>query len=106
MSYYAPLSDLRKHYDSQGMKYVQVDGNKIDIPKDIKFDLITSYLSCGFHYPISTYCDLIKKHSNEDTVVIMDIRRKTLKHQGVDINVISVLNKDIGKFSKTHFTIV
>lgn len=54
--------------------YHLVDVNNIDIPEDVKFDLITSWLSCGFHYPASTYRDLIQKHSHENTVIAMDLR--------------------------------
>jgi hypothetical protein len=54
--------------------YHLVDVNNIVIPKDVKFDLITSWLSCGFHYPVSTYKDLILNHSHENTVIAMDLR--------------------------------
>jgi SAM-dependent methyltransferase len=54
--------------------YHLVDVNNIDIPEDVKFDVITSWLSCGFHYPVSTYKDLISKHSHENTVIAMDLR--------------------------------
>jgi SAM-dependent methyltransferase len=54
--------------------YHLVDVNNINIPEDIKFDLITSWLSCGFHYPVSTYKNLILKHSHENTVIAMDLR--------------------------------
>lgn len=54
--------------------YHLVDVNNINIPGDVKFDVITSWLSCGFHYPVSTYKDLILKHSHENTVIAMDLR--------------------------------
>jgi hypothetical protein len=54
--------------------YHLIDCNMLNIPNDVKFDLITSWLSCGFHYPVSTYKELILKHSHKDTRVIVDLR--------------------------------
>ena len=57
-------------------------------------------MSCGFHYPVNTYRDLILKHSHKNTKVIMDIRiryKKTIQHvkeEGVEIlKVIAQRNK-------------
>lgn len=102
MSFYGQLNDLKNYYDSQNLNYVQVDANNIFIDKNIKFDLICSWMSCGFHYPVDTYKDLIKNHSNEDTTTIMDIRRKTLKTQGKDFEVLNIIFEN-RKFSKVHF---
>ena len=54
--------------------YHLIDCNMLNIPNDVKFDLITSWLSCGFHYPVSTYKELILKHSHKDTRIIVDLR--------------------------------
>ena len=54
--------------------YQLIDSNNINIADDIKFDLITSWVSCGFHYPVNTYRTLILKHSYADTRVVMDLR--------------------------------
>lgn len=77
MQFYTPVDRLRAQWDTQGMTYRFVDANSIDIPSDIQFDLVTSHLSCGFHYPVSTYADVIRRHRTEDCVVAMNIRRKT-----------------------------
>ena len=80
--------------------YKLIDCNNINIPEDIKFDLITSWVSCGFHYPVSIYRDLILKHSTPDTKIIMDLRvvYKKIglpeKEEGVEIlNIVSKGNK-------------
>jgi len=74
-AFYYKLDFLRDKLDELGTQnYHLVDCNNIDINKDIKFDLITSWVSCGFHYPVNTYRDLILKHSHENTRVIMDLR--------------------------------
>lgn len=56
--------------------YHLINCNNIDIPENIKFDLITSWLSCGHHYPVSVYKDLMLKHSDENTRIVLDIRAK------------------------------
>ena len=76
--YYYPLQKLDEELKKLGTQnYYLVDCNNIQIGEDVKFDLITSWVSCGFHYPSSTYRDLILKHSHVNTKIIFDIRIKT-----------------------------
>ncbi len=42
-----------------------------------KFDVILSLLSCGWHYSIETYVDLIKNTLSKNGVLILDIRHDT-----------------------------
>lgn len=99
--FYHPLTQLDEELKKlKTNNYNLVDCNNIDIPSDVKFDLITSWLSCGFHYPVNTYRDLILKHSHENTKVIMDLRiryrkvRQPVKEEGVEIvNVLNYRNK-------------
>ena len=44
---------------------------------DQEFDLITSFLSCGWHYPVKTYVDLIKKTLRPSGVLVLDLRHDT-----------------------------
>jgi hypothetical protein len=58
------------------------------LSEDLKFDLITSYLSCGYHYPLSTYKELILKHSHKDTKLVFDIRNRKgalILEEGVEV---------------------
>lgn len=74
-SYYWTLAGLDSVHKRIGTtKYFLIDCDNITIPADVKFDLINSYLSCGFHYPISTYYNLIKDHSHPETKYIFDLR--------------------------------
>lgn len=75
-AFYSPIDDLKKSYDKRGMTYHFVDANNIDIPENETFDLICSFKSCGFHYPLAEYAELIKKHSDENTRLIFDIRKE------------------------------
>lgn len=74
-AFYYRLDYLQNQLDQLGTtNYHLIDCNNIDIEDHIKFDVITSWVSCGFHYPASTYRDLIIKHSHDHTVIVMDLR--------------------------------
>lgn len=75
--FYNTFDRLRFELDRLETKnYHLVDCNNLNIPDNVKFDLITSWVSCGFHYPVSTYRNLIQKHSHEKTIVAMDVRSR------------------------------
>jgi len=97
MAFYSKIPDLKKSWDERGMSYNFLNANDLNLPNNIKFDLIHSGLSCGFHYPANTYKDFILKHSHKDTKIIFDLRRKE-QHQ--DINIIET----IGRYKK-HNTV-
>jgi len=61
-------------------EYHLIDADNLDLDNSIKFDLITSFMSCGFHYPLNTYYEFIKKHSHNDTKYIFDIRIRKYKN--------------------------
>jgi SAM-dependent methyltransferase len=92
--WYLPVERMKQEWDANGMIYTHVDGNNINIPSEIKFDVIYSWLSCGFHYPARTYRDLILKHSTPDTVIIMDFRVGTMDQQIDDFETIKVLRSN------------
>ena len=88
--YYFPIDSVKKELDNLNTQnYTLLDcSNKIELSEDLKFDLITSYLSCGYHYPLSTYKDLILKHSHKDTKLVFDIRNRKgalILEEGVEI---------------------
>ena len=95
--YYYPLQKLDEELKKLGTQnYYLVDCNNIQIGEDVKFDLITSWVSCGFHYPSSTYRDLILKHSHVNTKIIFDIRIKTKQINPVlegGVEIVQSLNK-------------
>lgn len=72
--FYNTIDALKKSYNERDLKYTFVDANNVVIDDSVKFDLIYSTFSCGYHYPADTYKNLIKKHSTTDTVVIMDFQ--------------------------------
>ena len=92
--WYLPVERMKQEWDANGMTYTHVDGNNINIPDNVKFDVIYSWLSCGFHYPARTYRDLVLKHSTADTVVIMDFRLGTFDQQIDDFETVTVLRSN------------
>ena len=91
MEFYHSLEKLDENLKKLGTKnYQLLDANNIDIDNDIKFDLVYSAISCGFHYNANTYMDLIKKHSHEDTKIIFDLRTKIKYQDNVKIKQVLV----------------
>lgn len=96
--FYHPLSQLDELLKKSGTKnYKLINCKNIDIDSTIKFDLITSWISCGFHYPVNTYRDLIKKHSHQNTKIIMDLRiryrKKRLPVEEQGVRILNILNE-------------
>ena len=89
--------------------YHLVDANNINIDENVKFDLITSWLSCGHHYPVKTYIDLMKKHSHKDTRIILDLRTKgtPTNFVGVDgFEVVDIVSSQGNKRSTVEIKLI
>lgn len=105
--FYNTKENLEKSWKERDLKYRFVDASNIDIPNNIKFDLVYSWLSCGYHYPLSGYSQLIKDHTNEQSIVIMDLRKKTLtpEKQETNFQIIKEFPKN-GKAHKVHIKLL
>lgn len=57
--------------------YVYEVGNHQHCFGEKKYDLITSYISLGFHYPVTTYLREIVLSLKDDGVLILDVRKDT-----------------------------
>ena len=55
----------------------EVGEDSIKAIESKQFDVIMSLLSCGWHYSIETYVELIKKTLKADGILILDIRHNT-----------------------------
>jgi SAM-dependent methyltransferase len=75
--YYHDLQTLRARLDNLGTQnYHLIDCERThEIPADVRFDLVCSWKSCGYHYPLNTYRDLIQRHRHAGTRIVMDLRR-------------------------------
>jgi SAM-dependent methyltransferase len=101
--FYLPLDTLHDYWNSRELKYNFVDANNIQLNKDIKFDLVYSRLSCGYHYPVAAYKKLILDHTNPESKIIMDFRRKSISAQQSDIEIINYLEgNELSKRVKLH----
>jgi hypothetical protein len=91
--WYLPINRLEQAWQEQGMRYNLVDGSNPKVPQDVKFDLVYSWLSCGFHYPVSTYKTLIQAHTNKDSIIIVDFRNNLSASQ-------------IAQSDQTHYRVI
>lgn len=92
--FYNSIEDLKTVWKEAGLIFFFIDANNINIDKNKKFDLIYSFKSCGFHYPINTYLNLIKLHSHKDTRLVFDIRKKSSKEQLTHFDIVQVIQED------------
>lgn len=86
MGFYNKITDIQKVLDDDKIvNYKLLNVNNYSIPAEQKFDVICSWFSCGFHYPLSVYKELILKHSHKNTELIFDIRKKNIDDNQVEI---------------------
>jgi hypothetical protein len=70
-----------------------VHANNKNLKKLSKMDIITSFLSWGFHFPINVYLENIIELMHKNTILIIDIRKNTgdfeILQKNFDINIIN-----------------
>lgn len=75
---YASLSEARRFLLANGFKSAEVavlnPRKTPDALAKVKGDLVTSLFSCGFHYPIGDYADLMVDTVQSGGTVILDLR--------------------------------
>ena len=76
--YYNEKSYLMKSYFERELDFEFIDADRPIIDVKIKFDIITSFKSCGFHYPLSSYKTLIRRHSYKKTKLFFDLRKGSI----------------------------
>ena len=85
---YSSLSVARKLLTDNGVstrKITILNPNETD-PLDAKpVDLAVSFLSAGFHYPISTYTPFFEQKLAKGGHAIFDLRRRTAREQLEDV---------------------
>ena len=90
-SFYHRINELTESYDERKMNYTFIDANNLTNLNNTKFDVIYSFLSCGFHYPSNTYKEFIRNHSDANSFIILDLRKKHLNQQLADIDIINIV---------------
>jgi hypothetical protein len=73
--FYFSFDDIKNMVERYNIDYEIINVRNIVIDKCINFDLICSFRSCGFHYPISEYLEIIKNHQHNNSLLIFDIRK-------------------------------
>lgn len=83
---YASLEAARNLLIENGVSADSIETlNPVSQDRDINletFDLVISLYSCGFHYPVDDYADLLVNTVNKGGAVCLDLRRKYLKKGG------------------------
>lgn len=93
LKFYHTFDFLDTKLQELGTKnYCLIDANNVNIPGDVKFDVITSWLSCGHHYPVKTYIDLMRQHSHKNTRIILDVRCKGTETNFVGVDGFEIVN--------------
>lgn len=77
---YASLAATRNFLVANGVpeQCIQTCNPKHEAIPQVKFDLLISLLSMGFHYPCDDYTDFIVSNINSDGIIVMDKRRRVL----------------------------
>lgn len=79
---YASLAEAEAFLRANGAHDV-VAINPLKTPErlaDLRADLVTSLISCGFHYPVGEYIDLFLRTVAEGGLVVLDIRNRYFKN--------------------------
>ena len=84
---YASLSEAEAFLRANGAKDVTtVNPRKAPARmKDVRGDLVTSLISCGFHYPIGEYADLFVDTVQAGGLVMLDIRKRYFRNPDADL---------------------
>ena len=92
--FYLTADRLRQQWDQEGMRYNFVDAANIHIDPAVKFDMVYSWVSCGFHYPVSVYKSLIQQHTDANSIIVMEFRAGTIDQQLPDFDIVHTFYSD------------
>lgn len=92
MQFYCDLASLEQFWQEESIAYTLVDARTPAIPESVQFDLIVSTLSCGWHYPVAAYSELIRRHLAPCGHCIMDFRLPESRYsQGCEYEIVDRL---------------
>jgi hypothetical protein len=77
---YNSFDETRKFMTANGVAHSQYE--LVDRVPAVDFDVVMSFLSWGFHYPVETYLTAVLACMHGHSVLIMDIRKGT---NGIDV---------------------
>ena len=76
-SSYNDFSEVRAFLHASGIqedKIATINIDQEDFPKRVKFDVIISLLSLGYHYPVDIYASHIKESTSAGALIFLDLR--------------------------------
>jgi len=80
-NFYNDIEQLKESFDERKLDYTFLDATgNVELP-GITFDFVFSFLSCGFHYSVEEYISMIRQHSDENTLIMFDIRKHKFNEQ-------------------------
>ena len=86
---YASLQGARDMLVENGVATTKVKTiNPRKTPKrmsSVKGDMLVSFYSCGFHYPIDDYADLMLQTLNSGGVLVLDLRKRYLRRNAGEL---------------------
>jgi hypothetical protein len=99
MKFYTNVNYLINSFKERNLRYKFLDVNQLELNEKTVFDLIYSFLSCGFHYPAKTYKNFILNYSDENSIIIMDIWKESLNEQLNDFEIIQIIDEGINNYT-------
>lgn len=79
-AFYNSLDIAKKLLVDNGISKDKIHLHDADAPESCfehRFDVITSFISWGFHYPVSTYIQSVTNSLTPNGVLILDLRKNT-----------------------------
>ena len=104
-SFYNSMEIAKKNLIANGVPGESIitqeatDDNMILSDEGVEFDLVVSFISCGFHYPIETYLDEIYEKLKKEGVFIVDLRKGTT---GLEVTTKKFGNSEIIRETTTY----
>mgnify|MGYP006113518573 CR=1 FL=1 len=85
--------------NSKNIYTYDVDKSELKV---IKYDLVISLVSWGYHYPIETYINYLKESSDKKTIFIFDVADEYISIQDVKkyFNKIDIIDKYLKKHNQ------
>ncbi|MBV1868728.1 MAG: class I SAM-dependent methyltransferase [Marinosulfonomonas sp.] len=104
---YSSLSVARQMLLDNGVEDAAIrllNPNQEDPASCRDIDLAFSFLSCGFHYPVSSYIPFFEKSVADEGSIILDLRSKTAQAQQKAVSHIGVIEHlpARGKSTRIH----
>ncbi|MGB0853593.1 MAG: hypothetical protein ACPGVA_01805 [Pikeienuella sp.] len=86
---YTSLDQARVFLTANGVPNERIttcNPEKDDLDQITDLDLATSFVSCGYHYPVATYAAFFDRAVKPGGAILLDVRRRARKEQRPTLN--------------------